>query len=402
MNVNAEMSADIPKAGMRQAAVLISATVLPIMGVVSLAPVLPTLMQHFQHVAHSEFLVPAALTVPGLMIALFSSLAGLLADRFGRKRLLIGALAFYALAGMVPLLLDSLYGIVASRAVLGIAEAFIMTIATTLAGDYFSPGERKKIIAIQSGIGSLAASVLFGVGGALGGISWRAPFWLYGLALLVLIAVLVFIWEPKVQTKRAHAPQAQHAAPFPWRGMAIVCLVTLFSAVIFYIGPINLGVVMNGVGITEPPKIGAAIGLGSLGVPVGAFLYHRISNLPNGSLLCVCLLLSGAGLAGMPFAKSYESVIGLFFINQLGAGMLLPILINWCLSFLPFALRGRGVGMWNSTFFIGQFFSPILLTLIGKQVGGLVVGISVLGVASVAVALICALSMRERLRLQEI
>jgi MFS family permease len=383
------------KAGIAQAIVLICATVLPIMGVVSLAPVLPSLLEHFKMVEHSEFLVPAALTVPGLMIALFSTTAGLLADRYGRKKLLLGALLLYAVFGMLPLLFDSLHAIVASRAALGVAEAFIMTIATTLAGDYFSPEQRKKIIAIQAAVGSLAASVLFGAGGALGGISWKGPFWLYGLSLLVLIAVFVFIWEPRTETQQTEMEKNQSSV-FPWKSLGVVCLVTLFSAVIFYIAPIHLGVVMNSVGVVEPPKIGAAIGLGSLGVPLGAFLYHRISHLSNGYLMGASLLLCGIGLAGMPYADTYGEVVGLFFVNQLGSGMLLPILINWCLSVLPFSLRGRGVGIWNSTFFIGQFISPLLLALIGNQIGGLVSGMMLLGMFSILVAGVCALIFHKR------
>ena len=380
---------------MSQAVVLICATVLPIMGVVSLAPVLPLLLDHFAAVEHSEFLVPAALTVPGLMIALFSSLAGMLADRYGRKKLLLAALAFYAVFGMLPLLLESLTAVVASRAALGVTEAFIMTIATTLAGDYFSPEQRKKIIAIQAAVGSLAASVLFGVGGALGSLGWQGPFWLYGLSLMVMLAVFFLIWEPAPRARSSSEPKREPAV-FPWRSMGVICLVTFFSAIIFYVAPIHLGVVMNVVGVMEPSKIGAAIGLGSLGVPVGAFLYHRISKWSNGHLMGMSLLLCGLGLAGLPYAESYGEVIGFFFINQLGSGMLLPILINWCLSVLPFELRGRGVGLWNSIFFIGQFFSPLLLTVIGKQIGDMVSGMMLLGIASIVVAAVCAVTLRQR------
>ena len=65
-------------------------------------------------------------------------------DRLGRKRLLIVATVLYAVFGTAPLWLDSLGAIMASRALVGITEAAIMTCCTTLIGDYYTgrgPGQ---------------------------------------------------------------------------------------------------------------------------------------------------------------------------------------------------------------------------------------------------------------------
>src|SRR3712207_4922103 len=56
--------------------------------------------------------------------------AGRIVDRVGRKRLLVGALVGYAFVGTAPLWLPSLQLIVASRVLLGLAEAAIMTCCT--------------------------------------------------------------------------------------------------------------------------------------------------------------------------------------------------------------------------------------------------------------------------------
>ena len=63
--------------------VLLIAAVLPVMAIVSLVPVMPLLLVEFADVPGSEFLVPIALTIPALCVALFSPLAGWLSDRAG-------------------------------------------------------------------------------------------------------------------------------------------------------------------------------------------------------------------------------------------------------------------------------------------------------------------------------
>ena len=112
------------------------AAVMPTMAIIALVPVLPLLLREFADVPGAAVLVPMALTVPALCVALFSPLAGWLSDRLGRKRLLIGALLGYAGFGLLPLLLESLHAIFAVRIALGLAEAVIMTVATAMVGDY--------------------------------------------------------------------------------------------------------------------------------------------------------------------------------------------------------------------------------------------------------------------------
>ena len=71
-------------AGARQGIVLLLASVMPIMAIISLVPVLPLLLEEFGDVAGAEVLVPIALTIPALCVALLSPVAGWLADRVGR------------------------------------------------------------------------------------------------------------------------------------------------------------------------------------------------------------------------------------------------------------------------------------------------------------------------------
>ena len=103
-----------------QGVVLTLAPILAFMGFVLVAPILASMQAHFQGVAHSEFWVPLVMTAPALCIALLSPVAGLLADRFGARRVLLISLAVYAVFGTAPLYLDSLHAIVLTRFGVGV------------------------------------------------------------------------------------------------------------------------------------------------------------------------------------------------------------------------------------------------------------------------------------------
>ena len=76
------------KAGPWQAWIVILINQLPMMAIVALMPALPTLMAHFAGMPNSDLLVPMILTAPGLCIALCAPFAGVLVDKYGRRRLL--------------------------------------------------------------------------------------------------------------------------------------------------------------------------------------------------------------------------------------------------------------------------------------------------------------------------
>src|SRR5690348_17025398 len=101
---------------------------LTIMSVITISPALPQMAAAFSGVQNAAFLVKMVLTIPALMIAVCSPVAGRLIDRHGRLKILRLSLVLYAIAGTSGFYLDNLYAILISRAILGIAVGMSMTI----------------------------------------------------------------------------------------------------------------------------------------------------------------------------------------------------------------------------------------------------------------------------------
>jgi MFS family permease len=164
-------------AGPVQGILLVAMSCLSVLGAVLLAPVQPRISEAFAGQPGVPALVPLVITVPALVIGLLAPFAGRLIDRLGRLRILPGALVVYAVFGTAPLWLSSLPLIVASRAGVGLAEAAIMTCATTLIADYFDGRRRDRYLGLQVVFTSISAVVFIGLGGALASTDWRTQFW---------------------------------------------------------------------------------------------------------------------------------------------------------------------------------------------------------------------------------
>ena len=386
------------RAGFATGISLLLPITLSAMAIVLLAPNLPALLQEFASIEHHEYWVPMVLTVPALCVALFSPMAGILGDRFGRRRLLLAAFLVYAVVGIAPVFLRDLGWIIVSRVAVGLAEAMIMVLSTTMIGDYFEGPARDRWLAGQTAMASMSALLFLNVGGFLGRFGWRAPFWVYGSALLMFVLVLLFTWEPA----RRDSPDAEIAqrdassAGFPWLRMSGIIAITVFGSVLFYTAQIQSPIGLTQFGITDPARIGFLTSLASIGVPVGTYVYSRVgSKLPIASLLLIEFTLLAIGFLLMSRSGAPSGFLAGCFINQFGAGMLLPSLLVWAISGLPFEVRSRGAGLWTGAFSVGQFLCPVVVTVAGSHTGGLRGAFGVLAAAALVGA---ALSLFARLR----
>ena len=346
------------------------------MAIVLLAPVVPQLMAEFADVPNHEYLVPMVLTLPSLCVAILCPFAGMLGDYFGRRKLLLASFLVYAVVGLAPVFLTNLTHILISRIGVGIAEALIYVLSTTMIGDYYKGEARDKWLAGQTAFASMSALLFFNLGGVLGEFGWRTPFFVYASALLMFALVWIFTWEPSGD---AHPDDEAEAAPhniswagFPWGKMAMIVLITIYGSVFFYTVQIQASSGLSELGMTSAAKMGFLTSVASVGVPLGTLIYGKFgSRIGVGRLLLIEFALLAVGFMAMGKAASVSMFLVGCFINQLGAGMLLPTLLVWAMSILPFEVRSRGTGFWQSAFALGQWLSPVVVTFFALRLGGL-------------------------------
>ena len=372
------------KAGAAQAWTLIFAMFLPIMAIIALAPALPTLIQHFSYIPNFGTFVPMILTAPALCIAILSPFAGRLSDIFGRRRLLLVAMFLYGFGGLAPFFLDSFWAVMTGRILLGIAESFILTIGNALLADYFPEKERPKWLSIQGMVGPfLAALIMFG-SGFLAAKGWQWPFIVYALAFPIFFAAWFYIWEPPHKKVEGHIKVDMKT--FPWRTILWISFVTLITSVIYYVFIIHFSLVLTANGIKDEGKIGVISGIVSLTVPLGAYMFRKLSNRSIYFLLLLIYVLMGIGYIGISVFHEQNLIMAAAFIQQTAVGMTVTTLVAWALMSLPAEHRGLGMGIWGASFFIGQFVNPLVISSIKHFAGSITATVTIVGIICLVIA----------------
>ena len=134
----------------------------------------------------------------GLMAGAF--LFGPLADRFGRKSILMACVAFFGLACLASSFSTSLPMLIALRFLTGLGLGGAMPNAVTLSSEY-SPEKHRSVLVTTMFCGFTLGSALGGVLAAhvVAGFGWRAVLMIGGLLPLVLLPVVLFALPESVR-----------------------------------------------------------------------------------------------------------------------------------------------------------------------------------------------------------
>jgi len=182
------------KSGRTGLAVLFVILVINVLGIGLMLPVLPLLVRELTGGA-----ISSASTIYGGLIALYSLMQflfgpalGALSDRYGRRPILLLSLFGLGVDYLLLAVAPNLWWIAVARLVGGVMSASIST-ATAYIADV-TPDDRRAqnfgLIGVAFGIGFVAGPL---VGGLLGALGSRVPFYAAAAACLVAVTVAYFL-----------------------------------------------------------------------------------------------------------------------------------------------------------------------------------------------------------------
>lgn len=348
---------------------LLVVSTLTVMAGATIAPSLPAMQQHFADVANADYWVRLILTVPALFIAIGAPFVGILIDQLGRKPLLSTALVVYGVAGSSGLWLSSIGSILVGRALLGFSVAGIMTTATALIADYYTGKARGQFLGLQAAFMALGGVVFLTLGGFLADINWRLPFFIYLIALLLVPCVLLFLPEPNRTVSGTQANQDEPLS-LPMGLVILTYGIALLTQIVFYLIPVQLPFYLQNLVNASASQSGLAIALSTLCSAVSSILYQRIkARLSFINIYGIAFLNMAVGYGLISLANGYGVVLPGLAIAGLGLGLLMPNM-NFCLtSIAPSSARGRVLGGLTTSFFLGQFLSPLVSQPLSQLVG---------------------------------
>jgi EmrB/QacA subfamily drug resistance transporter len=184
---------------------------------------LPTLQQDLgASQSAQEWIVDSYILVfAGLMFTF-----GVVGDRYGRRRTLVGGLLVFGIGSALSAFAGGAGVLIATRALMGVGAAAVMPATLAIITNVFDPAERPRAIGIWAGVAGMAVAIGPITGGVLLSHFWWGSVFLVNVPFVVLGAAAIYYVVPE-----SRAPQRM---PFDPVGvvLSIAGLVALVYGII--------------------------------------------------------------------------------------------------------------------------------------------------------------------------
>jgi MFS transporter, DHA1 family, multidrug resistance protein len=329
----------------------------------------------------------------------FATLAyGSLADRYGRRPVLMSGLALFLAGSVISALADSAVALVLGRLVQAIGAGCGMTLVRTIARDAYGPDQLVRVLAYLTMFYTIGPMISPAIGGFLvDTFGWRSVF---GFALLlggaITIAAYVAIYETRPRIEPLHPPTGiirSYVALFSHLRFTAFVLQSGFCSGSFMATASASATLMPEL-LHRPPT---EFGLYFLAFPLGYFSGNFISSRVGNRASIEAMVLAGsivnfaavAGQCGWLLSGSL-SPWALFlpgFFMTMGQGIAMPYAQAGSMAIMPqVAGTAAGIGVFMQ-FFLGALFAqlygvfadgttvPMMIVVGIAAVLGLIVGV---------------------------
>jgi len=331
---------------------ILSVSLITVMAGAIVAPAMASLSQFFSE--QSASVIKLVVTLPALIVIPTAMATGRLADRLGRRKLLLIGLILYLFGGLGGAFASSFYVLLCFRAILGLSVGLVMPLSTGLVSDFFHGEEARQMmgwISAANHFGGMAAQV---VSGALAVMSWRYSFGVYGIALVSLL--FAAFWIPETH-KQDQKEQTTHLPLETYCNAAFM----LILMVVFYTVPLNISLLVENSGMGSATASGLACALAT-GAPFLVGIYFQSITKRLGSYaVFTALCVMGMGMFTVGEANNLVMIFAGAFLVGTGEGYLFPHIMNAVRATVPPKDSVRALAVMSSMLYLGQFLSPITI-----------------------------------------
>ncbi len=355
---------------------------------ISYGMVFPLFARKIGDFGDSVAVLAASVMAYSLAAVIAAPFMGLLADRFGRRPLILGSFAVYAAAFTGYYLAATSLVFIIVRGVAGALTAGLGPATMGLVADIAPPRERARWIGIIAG----GTSAGFIVGPVVGGLlydrwGYGPPFLAsIGIAVVALLITYVAIPETHTREKRRRAELYQRRAeqlgpktgtavsfmaslPHPLLAFGTLLLVNLSMIFAwFFIDPQLPFYVFDDLSWSTA-QFGAVISCYGWATLIGSLALGRSSDrFGRKPIIIIGLVLHSAQYVGLMFTEAYLVIIAAFVIAGFGESLVNPAMNAAYLDITPEEHRSRAMGIKSAVGSLGSLLAPALVTIVGGSI----------------------------------
>lgn len=348
---------------------ILSISLLTVMAGAAMAPALWAVKAHFA--GKPDLLIQFIVSLPALFIIVTNLCFPLLCRIAKTKSIAVAGLVLYVVSGTGAFFLEDISAILVLRALLGVSVGMIMPLSTGLLSYYFPPEDQSRLMGLCAAMNQIGGVIATLIAGVLAKVGWNYAFLVYSMGLFVLILVLLFL-----PNERLDAPKGSGGFIHNLKRFYPSVLGMLLLMICFFIFPTNFSAVCVRTTNLDPiavtiimvalDVVAALVGVVFGGMMrrfrlsvkyfaptfflLGYLCFATSPSLP--SLLVGCLFIGIANGIGVPYLNTIASIKA----GQDAATTVMPLL--------------------SAALYAGQFLSPLVATpLAAKFFPGNVLGI---------------------------
>ncbi len=350
--------------------IIISTTFISLLGMPVIGPVLPVLQDVFTiNNRDIGWMIMSSYTLPALFFIPFT---GYLADRFGKKNILIPSLFLFAVSGSLISLAQNADTVIVLRFIQGLGGSALLTLSPALVPDLFQGQERVKAMGYTGVTQGIGAGLLPMLGGLLASVTWYLPFLTAVIGLPIGLYLIIHLKNvrpgvlPKTGTYIRDAYEN-----LVNKDVLQLCFFTFgyvfigFGAFISYI-PSYMNTTFN----TGTILIGIIIATRTISGSICSAVLNKITTrFSSRTLLVFSFLLLMLGMSAVPLTGRIEAVVFLALAYGAGFGIVRPLIQVLLFEISPENLRSTFSSANGTALRIAQTFSPLIAGLVVAGLG---------------------------------
>lgn len=312
-----------------------------------------------------------AIAAYALPILVVSIPTGRLADRIGRRPLLLGGLALTGAGSIVIALSGSLGVLLAGRAVQGLGSTASWVAALALVSDLARPGRKGEAIGFALAANSFGAIAGPALGGIVGGaVSFEAPFLVVtGLSLAMLVAGVVVLPRGERASRPSSSVSVSVVEALGRRAVlapgAVAIAGAAFIGMVDFTLPLDLDRRLGTAAISIGLLFGGAALLDAFASPIAGRAGDRRGRRPVAVIGAATVAIAGVLLAILGNLAGAGLGLALFGIGQ---SVVFAAAVPWLDEGFGDLDRGLAYGALNLVFAIGYTLGPLVGGVLLEQV----------------------------------
>jgi MFS family permease len=348
-------------------------TLMAVLGVASITPAFPLMSQQLGIPRELIYLVIIVFTIPGVILTPF---LGVVADRFGRKRILVPSLLLFGSAGFVcsfsqpigfTFSISPFFVLLFFRGLQGVGAASLGALNVTVIGDLYRRQQLTQAISYNASVQGIATASYPTIGGFLALFGWFYPFFLPLLAIPIGLLVL-FILETPMPEEHTQIGQYFRQVGSVLRNRKVAGLFTvsttvfimLYGAIITYL-PFLLATRFP----VDPFIVGLVISLLSVASAIIALLVSVITpKIPMKLLLLAGFPFYALSLVLIPLSQTLLFLLIPVILFGVAMGLAMPTTQALLVRLAPPENRAAVMSFQGFVLRLGQTLGPLIMAVV--------------------------------------